>query len=75
MICVSELPVFEKDISIIVGQTISQSGNIRFTVGQYWFIIKINKRNSLNIGGNMLYNSRKWRKNIKVIINYDTFFS
>ena len=25
------------------------------------------------LGGNMLYNSRKWRKNIKVIINYDTF--
>jgi hypothetical protein len=75
VICVSELPVFEKDILIIVGQTISQSGNIRFTVGQYWFIIKINKRNYLNIGGNMLYNSRKWRKNIKVIVNYDTFFS
>ena len=31
------------------------SGNIRFTVGQYWLIIKINRRNSLNIGGNMLY--------------------
>jgi hypothetical protein len=70
VICVSELPVFEKDISIIVGQTISQSGNIRFTVGQYWFIIKINKR-----GKYAIYNSRKWRENIKVIINYDTFFS
>jgi hypothetical protein len=40
----------------IVGQT-RQSGNIHFTVGQYWLIIKINRRNSLNIGGNMLYNS------------------
>jgi hypothetical protein len=55
----------------IVGQT-RQSSNIHFTVGQYWLIIKINRRNSLNIGGNMLYNSWKWRKNIKVIINYNT---
>ena len=41
----------------------SQSGNIRFTVGQYWFIIKINGTNSVNfvgssvnIVGNMLSN-------------------
>ena len=40
---------------------LGQSGNIYFTVGQYWLIIKINRRNhSLNIGGNMLYNSRKF---------------
>ena len=30
----------------------SQSGNIRFTVGQYWLIIKINGANSLNFVGN-----------------------
>ena len=30
----------------------SQSGNIRFTVGQYWVIIKINGTNSVNIVGN-----------------------
>ena len=41
----------------------SQSGNIRFTVGQYWLIIKINGTNSVNFGrnsvnfvGNMLSN-------------------
>ena len=41
----------------------SQSGNIRFTVGQYWLIIKINGANSVNFvgnsvnfGGNMLSN-------------------
>jgi hypothetical protein len=41
----------------------SQSGNIRFTVGQYWLIIKINwsnsvnfVRNSVNFVGNMLSN-------------------
>jgi hypothetical protein len=40
---------------------LGQSGNIYFTVGQYWRIIKINTTNySLNIGGNMLYNSRKF---------------
>jgi hypothetical protein len=27
----------------------SQSGNIRFTVGQYWLIIKINGTNSVKI--------------------------
>jgi hypothetical protein len=32
----------------------SQSGNIRFTVGQYWLIIKINGTNSVNFVGNML---------------------
>jgi hypothetical protein len=39
----------------------SQSGNIRFTVGQYWLIIKLNGtnsvnfvRNSVNFVGNML---------------------
>ena len=51
---------------------LGQSGNIRFTVEQYWLIIKINRRNYLNIGGNMLYHSREWRKNIKVIINYNS---
>ena len=30
----------------------SQSGNIRFTVGQYWLIIKINRTNSVNFVGN-----------------------
>ena len=30
----------------------SQSGNIRFTVGQYWLIIKINGTNSVNFVGN-----------------------
>ena len=30
----------------------SQSGNIRFTVGQYWLIIKINGTNSVNFMGN-----------------------
>ena len=30
----------------------SQSGNIRFTVGQYWLIIKINGTNSVNFFGN-----------------------
>ena len=30
----------------------SQSGNIRFTVGQYWLIIKINGTNSGNFVGN-----------------------
>ena len=30
----------------------SQSGNIRFTVGQYWLIIKINGTNSVNFLGN-----------------------
>ena len=40
---------------------LGQSGNIYFTVGQYWVIIKINRRNySLNIGGNMLYNGQKF---------------
>ena len=40
---------------------LGQSGNIYFTVGQYWLIIKINRRNySLNIGRNMLYNSGKF---------------
>jgi hypothetical protein len=41
----------------------SQSGNIRFTVGQYWLIIKVNGTNSVNFGtnsvnfvGNMLSN-------------------
>jgi hypothetical protein len=41
----------------------SQSGNIRFTVGQYFFIIKINGTyfvnvvgNSVNFVGNMLSN-------------------
>ena len=41
----------------------SQSGNIRFTVRQYWLIIKINGTNSVNFvgnsvnfGGNMLSN-------------------
>jgi hypothetical protein len=29
-----------------------QSGNIRFTVGQYWLIIKINGTNSVNFVGN-----------------------
>ena len=32
------------------------SGNIRFTVGQYWLIIKINGTNSVNFVGNMLSN-------------------
>jgi hypothetical protein len=31
---------------------LSQSGNICFTVGQYWLIIKMNRINSLNVGGN-----------------------
>jgi hypothetical protein len=31
---------------------LSQSGNIRFTVGQYWLIIKINGTNSVNFVGN-----------------------
>jgi hypothetical protein len=31
----------------------SQSGNIRFTVWQYWLIIKINGTNSVNFVGNM----------------------
>ena len=30
----------------------SQSGNFRFTVGQYWLIIKINGTNSVNFVGN-----------------------
>ena len=30
----------------------SQSGNIRFTVGQYWLIIKINGTNSVIFVGN-----------------------
>jgi hypothetical protein len=30
----------------------SQSGNIRFTAGQYWLIIKINGTNSVNFVGN-----------------------
>jgi hypothetical protein len=30
----------------------SQSGNIRFTVGQYWLIKKINGTNSVNFVGN-----------------------
>jgi hypothetical protein len=30
----------------------SQSGNIRFTVGQYWLTIKINATNSVNFVGN-----------------------
>jgi hypothetical protein len=30
----------------------SQSGNIRFTVGQYWLIIKLNGTNSVNFVGN-----------------------
>jgi hypothetical protein len=30
----------------------SQSGDIRFTVGQYWLIIKINGTNSVNFVGN-----------------------
>jgi hypothetical protein len=30
----------------------SQSSDIRFTVGQYWLIIKINGRNSVNFVGN-----------------------
>ena len=30
----------------------SQSGNIRFTVRQYWLIIKINGTNSVNFVGN-----------------------
>ena len=30
----------------------SQSGNIRFTVEQYWLIIKINGTNSVNFVGN-----------------------
>jgi hypothetical protein len=34
----------------------SQSGNIRFTVGQYWLIIKINGTNAVNFVGNMLSN-------------------
>jgi hypothetical protein len=34
-----------------VGQK-SQSGNIRFTLGQYWLIIKINGTNSVNFVGN-----------------------
>jgi hypothetical protein len=34
----------------------SQSGNIRFIVGQYWLIIKINRTNSANFVGNMLSN-------------------
>jgi hypothetical protein len=41
----------------------SQLGNIRFTVGQYWLIIKINGTNSVNFVessvnfvGNMLSN-------------------
>ena len=32
----------------------SQSGNIRFTVGQYWLIIKINGTNSVNFVGNFV---------------------
>jgi hypothetical protein len=56
----------------VVTYILGQSGNIRFTVEQYWLIIKINRRNYLNIGGNMLYHSREWRKNIKVIINYNS---
>jgi hypothetical protein len=34
-----------------VGQK-SQSGNTRFTVGQYWLIIKINGTNYVNFVGN-----------------------
>jgi hypothetical protein len=34
----------------------SQLGNIRFTVGKYWLIIKINGTNSVNFVGNMLSN-------------------
>ena len=30
----------------------SQSCNIRFTVGQYWLIVKINGTNSVNFVGN-----------------------
>jgi hypothetical protein len=30
----------------------NQSGNIRFTVGQYWLIVKINGTNSVNFVGN-----------------------
>ena len=45
----------------------SQSGNIRFTVGQYWLIIKINGTNfvgnSVNFVGNMLSNRNFLRKN------------
>jgi hypothetical protein len=32
----------------------SQSGNIRFTVGQYWLIIKINGTNSVNFVENVV---------------------
>jgi hypothetical protein len=38
----------------------SQSGNIRFTVGQYWLIIKINGTNSVNFVGNMLSNRNQF---------------
>jgi hypothetical protein len=30
----------------------NQSGNIRSTVGQYWLIIKENRKNSVNFVGN-----------------------
>ena len=61
-----------KNVQTLFWQT-RPVGQYSLHSGQYWVILKINRRNSLNIGGNMLYNSRKWRENVKVIINYDTF--
>jgi hypothetical protein len=37
----------------------SQSGNIRFTVGQYWLIIKLNGTNSVNFGTLANHSSKK----------------
>jgi hypothetical protein len=34
------------------GANKAKSGNIRFTVGEYWLIIKINGTNSVNFVGN-----------------------
>ena len=59
---------------------LGQSDRIRLTVGQYWHIIKINRKNSLNIGGEICYIivENGGKINLKIIINYivhSQFFS
>jgi hypothetical protein len=51
---------------------LGQSDSIRLTVGQYWHIIKINRKNSLNIGGEICYIivENGGKINLKIIINY-----
>jgi hypothetical protein len=50
--CVDDSSIIE----VVLMGVQNQSGNIRFTVGQYWLIIKINGTNSVNFVGNMLSN-------------------